>query len=241
LLGYWIAHRIEEIKRLPMHVPPARIRNRGSAEPDIDPGFLDDVQAYLECPVCSDQVAARLRKAWQCFYQTYDPVIRRFALSCRLPSDEIDECAQEVWTTLVTRLRDFQYQSERGRFQSWLYAVVRNQAVDFLRCRKRHPVKRLSPVVAAGLTAPDADPARQCECASDLKQLLRVVQELRLQVSEKSYLVLQMRWIEERPISEIATALELTAAQVRLRQCRMKQRVVRLLKRHAACAARAPQ
>jgi len=219
----------------------SNFRNHGSAEPDIDPGFLHDVQAYLECPVCSGQLADSLRKDWQCFYQTYDPVIRRFALSCSLPADEIDECAQEVWATLLTRLRDFHYQPERGRFQSWLYAVVRNQAVDFLRRRNRHPVKRLSPLVAAGLMAPDADPARQFERASDLELLLMVAEELRLQVSEKSYLVLHMRWIEERSIGEIAIALELTAAQVRLRQCRMKQRFVRLLKRHAACASRAPQ
>lgn len=94
----------------------ARFCRHGSAEPDIDPRLLHDAQAYLECPVRSGQMAASLRKAWQCFYQTYDPLIRRFARSCGLSADEIDDCAQEVWATLLTKLHDFRYQAaSRGQ------------------------------------------------------------------------------------------------------------------------------
>ncbi len=39
--------------------------------------------------------------------------------------------------TIVTRIREFEYSRERGRFRSWLKGVAIHKATDILRSRGR--------------------------------------------------------------------------------------------------------
>jgi DNA-directed RNA polymerase specialized sigma24 family protein len=55
-----------------------------------------------------------------------------------------------------------------------------------------------------------------------------VLAELSGRVSACSYQILHLRWIEGRPLPEIAAALGLTPAQVRFRHHRVKQKFRRL-------------
>jgi hypothetical protein len=61
-----------------------------------------------------------------------------------------------------------------------------------------------------------------------------VLAELRSQVSECSYRVLYLRWIEGRTASETAAALGLIPEQVWFREYRMKNHFRRLFRRHAS-------
>ena len=164
--------------------------------------------------------------AWQEFYEFYNEIIRRFALSSSLPKSEVDDCVQEVWCTVVEELPNFDYDPHRGRFRSWLYALVRNKAMDRVRRRARHPVGSLHDAQATGLrdASDQADPTAALEQRWNQELVRTVLGELQKVSSETSYQVFYLRSIEERSVAEVAQAMDLTPAQVRARHHRLRRR-----------------
>ena len=201
-----------------------------SATHDIDPQLLQDAQAYLKSQLCRQIPPLPLVEAWEEFYDTYDPVIRSYAASCGTPPADLDDCTQEVWTTLVTKLRDFQYDPLRSRFLSWLYTLVHSKATDLHRSRTRHPTESLTPVREAELYGSDKDPVAEYEQRRRQAMVNGALDELRKQVSERNYRVLHMRSVEGCTVAETAAALELEPEQVRLLHHRLKQKLVQRLK-----------
>jgi RNA polymerase sigma factor (sigma-70 family) len=208
-----------------MECPSFQPCARPSGTQDIDLQLLLDARAYLQ-----DRLARRTPRrpwleAWERFYQTFTPLISRFALACRVPAVDLNDCVQEVWAALVRILPDFDYDRGRGQFRSWLYTVVHGKAVDLLRRRARHKVACLTPQMAAALCGRYGDPATECERHAAREEVRRLLGELRRRVSARSFRVVQLRWIEGRTVQEIAAALELTPQQVRFRHHRMLQKL----------------
>jgi len=75
---------------------------------------------------------------WLEFDRLYRPVIK-FFLRQKFYSlvEDYDDIAQDVMVRLVRELRFGKYDSARARFRTYLYAIVYNIAVDYLRMRKR--------------------------------------------------------------------------------------------------------
>lgn len=73
---------------------------------------------------------------WTEFDRLYRPVIRFFMRQkfYSLVSD-YDDIAQDVMVRLVRELRSKKYNASRARFRTYLYAIVYNMAVDYLRER----------------------------------------------------------------------------------------------------------
>ena len=138
-----------------------------------------------------------------------------------MPTADLDDCVQEVWAELVTLVRGRRYDPQRGRFRTWLYTIVHSKATDLLRRRLRHPTESLGGRAAA-LGSREAGPAAEGERRSQQEAVWRVLAVLRRRVSERSYRVLYLRWIEGWTTREVAVALGLTSAQVRSRDHRMK-------------------
>lgn len=94
-----------------------------------------------------DQIAVRgeLDDAkWQEFDRLYRPVIR-FFIRQKFYSlvNDYDDISQDVMMRLVRELRAKRYDSTRARFRTYLYAIVYNIAVDYLREKNRAKGLRL--------------------------------------------------------------------------------------------------
>lgn len=215
-----------------MSSPLCRAADSRPGKHDIDRELLQRTQAYLECQSKGLPADRPLRKAWEEFYDTYTPLIRRFAIRCRVRKTDLDDCVQQVLTEVIRRLPDFRHDSKRAHFPSWLYTLVHNRATDLLRYRARHPAESLSAAAAAELRASDGDPALAYEQARQRMMVRRVLADLNKRVSIIDYCVLHMRWIEGHSVSEVASALGLTPEQVSRRSYRMKQKFRRLFERH---------
>jgi RNA polymerase sigma-70 factor (ECF subfamily) len=202
---------------------------------DLDSGLLQDTQAYLECRDQHLVADRRLVTAWEQFYRTYDPLLRRFAIACHVPVPDLNDCAQQVWVVLLARLRSFRYDPRRGRFRCWLYTLVRNKAADLLRGRSQHPSALLGCRAAAVLRSRDGDPAAEYERRRRQVVVRRVLTELRRRVPERCYRVLYLRYVEGRTVGETAATLGLTPAQVWPLEHRGRQRFRRLFERYAEC------
>jgi RNA polymerase sigma-70 factor (ECF subfamily) len=198
---------------------------------DIDLELLQDTQAYLLCRSQRRTPDRQRAQAWGRFYRTYGPLIRHYAVACRVPATDCDDCIQQVWAELVQKLPGFCYDPFRGRFRSWLYTLVRSKATDLLR-RRRRRARRLAGGSEKTLCGRDGDPATEYERQCQKAAVQGVLKQLQQRVSTCSYRVLYLRWIEERTVREVAAVLGLTPERVRARTYRMKQQFRRLLEQY---------
>jgi RNA polymerase sigma factor (sigma-70 family) len=186
----------------------------GSAEPAL----LNQIRDFLAHRERGRPPTQEQELAWTAFYRSYSCKIRKYAFSCGATEDEIGDCAQEVWTELLLRLRTFQLDPVRGKFDSWLFRIVRGKAADIHRHKRRAP--QTGSDVWAPAAAPHANPARRLE---DVEMLTLAWEHLRRRLSECNFRVLQMRLLEERPVNEVAEKLGLSPEQVWYRYHRARR------------------
>lgn len=68
-------------------------------------------------------------KAWERFVRLYSPILYTWAGRMGLQHADALDLVQDVFTTLVKRLPEFNYDSDRG-FRNWLFTVTRNKCLE---------------------------------------------------------------------------------------------------------------
>lgn len=71
--------------------------------------------------------------AWLEFWRLYEPVIYRMARRYGLQDADARDLTQEVLAAIHQAIPDWQPDPERGRFRTWLHAVVRNKTITAMR------------------------------------------------------------------------------------------------------------
>lgn len=198
---------------------------------ECDEESLQRIKSYLDCRSRRVAPPAPLDEAWKHFYEFYASRIGVFLRRCGVPDEELNDCSQDVWQEVVTKLSHFHPDTRRGQLSTWVMTLARNKAVDSFRRRSRQVSERLGDNEAIAPLDPSPDPAAQYERQATVAQVRNVLAELSSQVSQTSFQVLYLRWIEGRPTDEVAVALELTPDQVRFRNHRMKRKFRDLLQR----------
>jgi RNA polymerase sigma factor (sigma-70 family) len=200
---------------------------------DVDLELLRAVQAYLGRLSHHPASDAADRGCWERFYRRYDHFIRRVVRAWHLSDADTEDCIQEVWAELITKLAGVDYDPRRGRLRSWLFTFVRRKVIRFLRRKSRHSTQSLTNP-AATLVSLDCDPSTACERQEDRQLVRRMLAVLRTQVSDTNYQVLHLRWIDGRSSAEIAAMVNLTRDQVHYRLGRMKRKLRTLIAPHIA-------
>jgi len=77
------------------------------------------------------------QKAWQDFFDTYWMLLYNFSRRTGLNEHESEEIVMATVELVARKIDDFEYNRKRGRFKSWLLAIVRNKIGDLFRKRKR--------------------------------------------------------------------------------------------------------
>ena len=77
--------------------------------------------------------------AWQRFVDLYAPLIYHWGRSQGLNATDAADLVQEVMTTLVAKLPEFQYDPTK-RFRGWLRTVTVNAARNYLRRESSRPI-----------------------------------------------------------------------------------------------------
>ena len=97
--------------------------------------------------------------SWELLFRSHTPSVRRVALSSGVKPADLDDCCQEAWIEVVKRLAEGRYDPACGSLSGWIYAVVRNKSIDFVRGRVRKGEVSLGDLDF--LPARDLDPAVQ--------------------------------------------------------------------------------
>ena len=187
-------------------------------------------QSYLACLAGGVAPAPDERLAWEEFYRSFAPIVRREARSrgpgrAAMPDDDAN---QEIWLKVVERLETFRVDASLGSFPGWLQVIARRRMAD----RRREAVRR--PFPATWETPPvdragaEIDPADACARVEARMHLVGLLERLRAEVSPLNYRVLHLRSIEERPVAEVGRLVGLSPKQVRVRHHRMMSTLRRL-------------
>lgn len=189
---------------------------------------LGQVMAFCRDCAGGQLPAEDRRLRWEAFFRELAPYVRRVALTSGVKPADLDDCCQEAWMEVVRRLGEGRFDQAGGNFAGWMFTVVRNRSIDFVRSRARNPE-----VCHADLdflpTQHDLDPAvlYQRKCRQAL--LYAALDELVGRLSAATYESLYQSSICEREGSAVAEELGLTVAQVRYRRRRAKRSLRELL------------
>jgi RNA polymerase sigma factor (sigma-70 family) len=183
------------------------------------------VREYLAWRDAGAWPTREMEDAWDDFFTSCSHTIRRFAFSCGIADADVSDCVQEVWRELLVRLPSFRVDPKRGKFDTWLYAIVRSKAVDCL--RKRTCILALD----RSQSRNDA-PQRSDDRLQGLEQqefLSSALAQLSDRLSTLTYRVLYLRLVEQQSAPKVAKALGLSQQQVWYRYHRGRDRLQGIL------------
>jgi len=190
--------------------------------PDVPEKILvNKVKAFLKQRLQRLAPDAVFTHAWDGFYRTYTNILRRMAAEFHLDAGESEDLIQEVWAQVIVHLSEFEWQPHASGLRGWMYTLIRNKALNFLRQKARHPVRHVGGMEIDEVADRGPGPAEQWEVRWDRELMQFLLDELKKKVSPVNHRLLILRWIECRPLAEVASILQLSERQVTYRQRRL--------------------
>lgn len=189
--------------------------------------LLKETQEYLRTLLDDKIPDSVLSASWDEFYRLYSELVRRFVVSRGVRGNDVDDCLQEVWSEVATRLVDFDRPPNRPGLRAWLYSLVRSKTTDMFRKKLRDSAHSIDLAVEAGHEPADKrlSPAEMEERQWKDAIVATLLDDLKPTISAENAQIVQLRLIERRPAAEVAEELDLTADQVRYRQHRMMKKL----------------
>ena len=139
--------------------------------------------------------------AWGEFYRRYAPIIRYVGSLYRFNDAECDDLVQNVMLKFFDAEKKFVWDDRRARFRTWFAAVIRSQAVEYIRANSR--ARRELPVVYD-----ECDPFADEFLAEWRKVMLdEALDALRLRVDPLTYQAFELYSLQHRDAAEVAEAL----------------------------------
>ena len=163
--------------------------------------------------------------AWAGFVEAYSPVILR---TCRAVARDHD-ITMDAYTFVLGALQEENHRRLRAyepdgrtRFETWLLVVTRRLTLDYIRQRYGRPRsedearraeharrRQLEDLVATEI-APDDLPSDDASPDAGIRrsQLIHALREELSRLPAHDRLLLMMRFLDERPVRDIAAALK---------------------------------
>ncbi len=177
------------------------------------------------------EAARRDLRQFEALYRKYVGQVYSFALYELRDRNAAEDLTAQVFLQALAALPRFGWRAgESGTFRAWLFRIARNAASNERRSRRRHPDGPLD--VAAFLPGTGADPATVAAERDELERAWSAVS--RLPDDRRRAVIL--RFVEEMPTSEIATALGRSEGAVRVLLHRALRAVADELRRHRPAA-----
>lgn len=191
---------------------------RHFTQPEIEQALLANAKEFLRQRLEGHAPDALLTQQWEEFHRVYSAFLHQMATRFGLDAQETEDLIQAVWLEVCLHLPEVNSPSRPSGLRAWLFTLIRNQALKFLRWKQRHPVQLLQNLDANELIGLTAGPADQADEACDRELLDVLLTEMQKEVPAEHYRLLILRLVEGRSAAEAAQALGLSAAQFKERQ-----------------------
>jgi RNA polymerase sigma-70 factor (ECF subfamily) len=183
-----------------------------------------DRQLVLEC---QDPDSDHFESAFEQIYQRYRDRVYSIAHRVTGSSNDAMDIAQEVFSLLFRKIGLFRFDS---LFSTWLFRLVVNSSIDFLRSRKNQPLRvGVQPPDTEGFDLED-EKAVDPRAVAEQHELVGHVQSSILRLSPKLRVILVLRYLEGLSYEDLATTLRLSIGTVKSRLARAHLALEKLLR-----------
>lgn len=152
----------------------------------------------------------------------YEPVIIKKCKTYVKDEDTAEDLSQEVLIKIFMKIKSFK---KEANFSTWLYAIIHNTCIDYLRKNKKNTRQVLTD-----------------KMVDELPELIDEVDELPIELSEaildklldeigpEEKLLLLLKYKEKHSIKDIQASLQLSESAIKMRLKRAKEKVNKLYK-----------
>jgi RNA polymerase sigma-70 factor (ECF subfamily) len=172
--------------------------------------------------------AAEREQIWRTLYDESFDSIYRLVFSLGVPAEEIEDVVQRAFLVAYRRLQESE--SEVSHPHAWLRGIAVRVVSEHRRWRRVRRVK--SWLLRATLDASTSERSTTPEDDAHLAQARQLVHKVLARMSPKLRDVLVLLELEECPVQEVATILQIPANTVRSRKRLARQEFERLWRRH---------
>jgi len=163
----------------------------------------------------------------EALHRRYRDVILGWCRRRELSAECAEDVAQEIWLKLAREIHTFD--PAKGRFRSWLKAVVNNAVVDYWRRQDRQPVRAgVGGSVFLERLANLAGPEASAELSVVIERqadniATEVLARVRARLNESTWQSFYLSQVERRSAGEVAKKLGIGIASVYKNTYRVKQ------------------
>ncbi len=189
-----------------------------------------------ETALLSDEVlAARVRcgaaEAFEPLVERHHRRLYHFLKQKTADPRDAEDLTQRVFVTAYQKIALY---DPARRFETWLYTIARRIAIDHYRYQSRRPRLFGEESERAPEPVEDANPADAIMADEDGRSLWAVV---RSEVNDTQFTALWLRYQEDLPIAEIATAIGKSETNTKVLLHRARERLAKHLTADAREAA----
>jgi RNA polymerase sigma-70 factor (ECF subfamily) len=167
-------------------------------------------QAQLDLLVLAMQDGDK--RAFSLLYQHYHRDLRRFAAFLLANPAAAEDLVQNVWLKISRRIERL---NDPAVFTSWLYRAVRWEVLDYQRQAARHKTQLAEEeLIAEATVAEQTQDERSTELAKAIAQL-----------AENEQLVIQLHYLHELALMQIALISDVPVGTVKSRLHRARQQL----------------
>ncbi|MEQ1826672.1 MAG: sigma-70 family RNA polymerase sigma factor [Pirellula sp.] len=193
-------------------------------------GTLADTRNSLVMRLANQQDV----EAWDQFVEIYQPLVFRLARSKGFQEADAHDIVQEVMIAVSKAIHRWEPDPSKGRFRDWLFRIARNLMINFM-TRRKH--RSLSQGGVKGIDMAeflDEQPDRT-SCVSDVsnefdleyrRELFLIASErIRREVRQNTWEAFRMTALDQIPMHEAASQLQMTVGAVLVARCRVMARM----------------
>lgn len=178
------------------------------------------------------------RDSWQEFFSLYHGRVYHFALQRGMSAQEAEDVVQETFVSATKNIPQFNYDSSRGKFRSWLLHLAQWRIGDEFRKRPRLQVSAPSAddQRRTGFLERIADPAPGRDLEARIDQEWRqavldiALQRVKARVSAKQFQAYDLYVVKGWPAAKVALTLGMRTASVHLQKHRVSKLIAREVK-----------
>jgi RNA polymerase sigma-70 factor (ECF subfamily) len=206
-----------------------RLSRRDNAR--LSASFAEGTPVLETSPSLLEQLrAGPQEEAWRKLVGLYAPMLYGWIHRYSIQSSDADDLVQEVLSTLVRELPQFQYDPERGSFRSWIRTILANRIKEFFRARQ----SLAQPAGGSGgpmhldqLADPNSDLSRVWNEEHDRHVAHTLLNVIRTDFEPKTWHAFERTTLHGAKAADVATELGMSANAVFI----AKSRVLRRLRR----------
>lgn len=173
------------------------------------------------------------RQSWDRLVGLYGPLVRRWLRNYDVQDADADDLVQEVLTTVVHELPQFDHNQRTGAFRTWLRRILVNRLRNFWRERQHRPVATGGSSVLERLNELEdetSNTSRIWDAEHDQAVVARLLELLQPNFAGKTWEAFRRQMFDGQRADQVAAELEMPISSVYV----ARSRVLSALRREAA-------